>query len=133
MEHRTSNKSLRKNRFQSLAVAAVCIGALFCIIALPGVAAAHPPKEVALSYDPPSGNLQVKIVHSSPFPNNHYIERVEIRVNGKVQNVLDYQNQPDKPSFAYTYRIKAAAGDTLEAKVICNIYGSKTGRLTIPK
>ena len=133
MEHRTTDKRLRNNRLQSLAMTAAFIGALFFIIGLPGISAAHPPKEVALSYDPSSGNLQVTITHSSPFPSNHYIKRVEISINGKVQNVLDYQSQPEKTPFAYTYKIKAAAGDTLEASAFCNLYGSKTGRLTIPK
>jgi hypothetical protein len=133
MEQRTSETRQRRNRHQSLAMAAAFIGVLFFTIALPGIATAHSPKEVALSYDPPSGNLQVTITHSSPFPNIHYIKRVEISLNGKVLNSFDYQGQPDKPTFAYIYAIKATAGDTLEASASCSLFGSKTGRLTIPK
>ena len=133
MEQRTIDKLQRKYRHQSIAMTAAFIGVLFLTIALPGISTAHPPKEVALGYDSSSGNLQVTITHSSPFPKTHYIKRVEISVNGKLLNGFDYQNQPEKPSFAYTYKIKAAAGDALEAKAFCSIFGSKAGHLTIPK
>jgi len=133
MEQGTGCERLKKNRHLFFAMPAAFIAVLFFTITLPGIAAAHPPKEVTLSYDPPSGNLQVTILHSSLFPNNHYIKRVEVSVNGKALNSFDYKSQPDQPSFTYTYPIKVTAGDALEASAFCSLFGSKTGLLTIPK
>ena len=68
---------------------------------------AHPPKDVALSYDAPSKALSVKVAHSSFFPSRHYVKN--------------------------TYTVEASPGDELSVTALCNVFGSKETKLTVPK
>ena len=97
----------------------------------PQTSSAHAPKDVQLSYDSTSQMLTVTITHQSPFPNVHYIKIVEIKKNGNAVNANNYKNQPDQATFAYSYKVSAAAGETLEVKAICSLYGSRTENLTV--
>jgi hypothetical protein len=108
---------------------------IFTLIPLlyPMAADANAPKSVQLVYDLSSQTLSVTILHSSPSPTFHYINRVVVKKTGKVLETAEYKSQPDKPEFTYTYKIAATAGDTLEITVSCNIFGSKTEKITIPK
>jgi hypothetical protein len=99
----------------------------------PQISLANPPKNVQLSYDSNSQMLEVTITHKSPFPNVHYIKIVEIKNNGNIVSTNKYKNQPDKATFAYSYKVPAKAGETIEVKASCSIYGSKTINLTVQK
>ena len=99
----------------------------------PQTSLANAPKDVTLSYDSQSQVLIVTITHKSPFPNYHYIKIVEIKKNGIVVSTNKYENQPDQATFTYSYKVPATAGDTLEAKASCSLYGSKTTNLTVGK
>ena len=94
---------------------------------------AHAPKDVTLSYDATSQMLAVTITHKSPFPGAHYIKNVEIRKNGTIVSANQYENQPDQATFTYRYKVPAKAGETLEVKAGCSLFGSKTVNLTIGK
>jgi thymidine kinase len=96
-------------------------------------ASANPPKTVSAEYDLAAQKLTVKIDHSSFSPSMHYIKTVEVTKNGKVVLAQAYKNQPDKNPFEYSYDLPAAAGDVLEIKATCNMYGSKTISMTITK
>lgn len=103
---------------------------LFSVL-LPGIAAAHPPKEVTLSYDAAAKILKVKILHTSPMPSWHYIKTVNIEQNKKPLASYTYESQPGK-EFTYEYAVTALPGDTLVVTAACNMYGTRTESLTIP-
>ncbi|MEN6318863.1 MAG: hypothetical protein ABFD82_08950 [Syntrophaceae bacterium] len=105
----------------------------FALLASPIAAYASPPKEVTLVYNAAGQTLEVTIVHETPAPTWHYINKVEIKKNGSSVSVNDYTSQPDKSKFVYTYTVQAAKGDVLEVTASCNIYGSKTAKLTVDK
>lgn len=92
---------------------------------------ANAPKEVVLTYDTAARSLTVQITHSSASPTFHYIEKVEIKKSGKTISATDYKSQPDQATFSYVYPIEATPGDILEVKASCNIFGSKTEKLTV--
>jgi hypothetical protein len=94
---------------------------------------ANAPQDVKLSYDSQSRVLAVTITHKSPFPNYHYIKIVEIKKNGSVMSTNKYENQPDQDTFRYSYKVPAAAGETLEATASCSLFGSKTTNLIVGK
>ena len=120
-------------RFQNVQVL-IGILILFTVCFMyPQTSLAHAPQDVKLSYDSPSQMLTVTITHKSPFPNSHYIKIVEIKKNGIVVSTNKYENQPDQTTFTYTYKVPAAAGETLEVKVSCSLFGSKTTNLTMEK
>jgi len=99
----------------------------------PQTSRAHAPQDVNLAYDSQSQILTVTITHKSPFPKSHYIAIVEIKKNGNVVTTTKYENQPDQPAFTYSYKVAATAGDTLEAKASCSLFGSRTANLTVGK
>ena len=112
-------------------VLAIVMLAPFLPFAFPFPAAANSPEEVLLSYDAGKRSLEVKITHPSKSPQRHDIEKVEISKKGNWVTQGEYKNQPDQATYSYTYTVDAAPGDVLEAKAICNIFGSKTRKLTV--
>jgi hypothetical protein len=99
----------------------------------PQTSFAHPPKDVQVSYDSTSQILTVAITHKSPFPGFHYIKSVEIKNNGSIVSANKYKNQPNQATFTYSYKVPANAGETLEVKASCSLYGSKTTNITVGK
>lgn len=112
----------------------ICILIFFAVCFMyPKTSLANPPQDLKLSYDAQSQMLAVTITHKSPFPGFHYIKSVEIKKNGDVVSINKYENQPDQVTFTYSYKVPAAAGETLDVSAICSIYGSKTTNLTVGK
>ena len=99
----------------------------------PQASLAHAPQDVKLVYNSQSQMLTVTITHKSPFPNYHYINSVEVKKNGNIQITNKYKNQPDQDTFTYSYKVPAAAGETLEVTASCSLFGSKTVNLTVEK
>jgi hypothetical protein len=112
----------------------ICVLIFFAVCFMyPQTSFANAPKDVQLSYDSTSQILSVTITHKSPFPNFHYIKIVEIKNNGNIVSANKYKYQPDQATFTYSYKVPAKAGETLEVKVSCSLYGSKTTNLTLGK
>ena len=86
-----------------------------------------------LSYDSTSQMLTVTITHPSAFPGVHYIKSVEIKKNGNVVSTNEYKNQPDQATFTYSYKVPASAGESLEVKATCSLFGSRTTNLKLGK
>jgi len=101
------------------------------ICVMPQASYAHAPKNVALEYDSASQTLSVAITHPSPFPSWHYIKTVSIKKNGSDVSTNTYENQPDKDTYTYTYKVEAVNGDKLEVTANCSLYGHKTATLTV--
>jgi hypothetical protein len=95
----------------------------------PGVVIAHSPREVKLDYDLTAQTLKATITHTG-FSDSHYINKVEIRKNGNLVSLQEYKNQPSE-TFTYSYKVTAAAGDTVEVKAYCSRFGSKAEKLAV--
>jgi hypothetical protein len=126
-------KKLPKQKRSRLAAAFCILSAVVLIAGFPVPAAAHPPKDVVLSYDQAKKTLEVQITHGAKDPASHYIKKVEIKKNGQTGGTTEYKSQPGPDAFSYTYTLDAAPGDVIEATGTCNIFGSKTGKLTVGK
>jgi desulfoferrodoxin (superoxide reductase-like protein) len=111
----------------------ILVGIFALLAVCPTVVYANPPKEVTLVYNTGTQMLEVTIEHNSASPTWHYINKVEIKKNGTSVNTNEYTSQPDKSKFVYSYPVQAAKGDVLEVTATCNIYGSKTVKLTVDK
>jgi len=108
--------------------------AMFFLIALyPMTAFAHSPKEVKIVNNITSQKLEVTVMHDTSFPGFHYINKIEIKKNGESAGVYNYQSQPTKSEFTYTYDVPAAQGDVLEVTATCSLSGSKTVKVTVGK
>jgi hypothetical protein len=92
---------------------------------------AHAPQKILLSYDGATKTLSVTVTHTR-FSEGHYINKVEIKKNGKLVTDREYKGQPSE-TFTYTYKIDAVNGDTFEVKASCNKFGSTSEAITIGK
>lgn len=99
----------------------------------PSYGLVHPPQDVQISYDQVRRLLEVRIAHSSKDPSAHYVKKVEIRKADKIVSSVEYQSQPGQPAFAYDYPLDVGAGDVVEVKVSCSIFGSKTVKMDAGK
>lgn len=110
----------------------VGIFVIFAMASLfPTAVNAHAPKKVLLAYDGATKTLSVTITHTR-FSEGHYIDKVEIKKNGKVIATQEYKGQPSE-TFTYTYKIDAVSGDTFEVKATCNKFGSESETITVGK
>ena len=103
--------------------------AVVFLILSPGTVGAHSPSGVTLGYDTPTQTLTVSITHTR-FSDSHYVNKVEIRKNGNLVSLQEYNKQPAE-TFTYSYKVTATAGDALEVRAYCNKFGSKEETLTV--
>ena len=103
---------------------------IFCLY--PQISYADAPKDVTLKYDSSTQTLTVMITHKTSF-SFHHIKSVEIKKNSAVISTTNYDKQPAEVPFTYTYKVAAAQGDKLDVTVTCNMSGSKTETITVPK
>jgi len=94
-------------------------------------ALAHPPQDMVLDYDLDTSELSVTITHETPAPNAHYINKVEIELNGDIILTEEYSSQPTNNVFTYTYTIIAEVGDVISVTAYCNIQGLITRSITV--
>jgi len=104
---------------------------LFLVAFLPAGVQAHAPQSVDLDYDLAKQTLIVTIDHWAVSTSTHFIEKVEIKKNGKLVEKAEYTSQPSAEEFTYTYSIPAEPGDKFEVKAICSVHGSKTSTLRV--
>jgi hypothetical protein len=111
---------------RGLSLIALLIGGL-CIFTSP--VAAHPPSDMAISYNELSRTLSVTITHKVPNPQVHYIREVLVTINGKTVNDSLYSSQPTGTTFTYTYPVDTKTGDEIAVTATCVIGGSATSTL----
>jgi hypothetical protein len=112
---------------------------LITIIVLLGVATlalAHPPKEVALSWDPATKIMTIKVTHlinesKVTDPTRHYVKELGLTINGKVVAITNYKYQqfPDGETIAFELDLKS--GDKVTATAKCSLAGQNTGEYTV--
>ena len=110
---------------------AVVLGLLVAMLN-PAPSEANPPKKVTAEYHVETRTLSVTVEHPALIFWLHHIKSVEIRLNGKLVQTVEYETQPGD-TFTYTYTVAASPGDVIEATAYCNLYGSKTVLLTVAK
>jgi hypothetical protein len=103
---------------------------LFILYLLADIVTAHPPSKLDINYDIESRELIVNITHSVTNQ-DHYIESVEIYINGGEYGIYDYDSQPSSSSFSYSYNINASDGDFFKIIARCNQFGTLTRELTV--
>lgn len=92
---------------------------------------AHAPSDMTLAYNSDSQTLRVTLVHNVADPFTHYVYRIEIKKNGTVYTVEEFENQPTDSQFQYSFSVSAVRGDTLEVTAECNRGGSLAGEVTV--
>lgn len=98
---------------------------------IPSIALAHPPSAMVLEYDFETQKLNVTITHDSSTPNTHYIDKITINKNGKLERTEEYNSQPETSPFSYIYNVQAGNGSNVEVTAECNLFGSINKNITV--
>jgi len=92
---------------------------------------AHSPSSMTLTYDKASELLTVDITHQVSDPSSHYVNDIEITINGVSEIEESYSSQPSS-SFTYTFEnMSAEEGDVIACSANCNQGGSITEQFTV--
>ncbi len=94
-------------------------------------AAATPPEALALSFNKDTHTLNVTVTHETTDPTSHYIKKIDLEKNGKLQHSYPYSSQPDKHRFTYVYDTEAKKGDLIKVTAFCSLFGQRTSILNI--
>ncbi|MBM3255206.1 MAG: hypothetical protein FJZ08_02785 [Candidatus Omnitrophica bacterium] len=103
-------------------IAALAI--LFVFFAAGSQALAHPPSDIIITYDPASKILKVVITHQVGNPQAHFINKVDVFLNGKEIITQHISRQDNNNSQAVSYLVPDALGPgKLSVKAYCSISG----------
>jgi hypothetical protein len=85
---------------------------------------AHPPSDIAITFDPATKMLKAVITHNVSNPENHYIKKVDVGLNGKEILTQAISRQDNNTTQTAAYLIPdAKAGDTISVEAYCSISG----------
>ena len=104
-----------------------------CLICMMlSVAHAHAPSGLVLEYDVEEHLLTVMVMHSVAKINNHYINKIEVALNGDkiITQQIDSQSSPESQDVQYII-VDAEIGDEINVTAHCNIIGIKSAKLTV--
>ncbi|MFA4842575.1 MAG: hypothetical protein WC658_01910 [Candidatus Omnitrophota bacterium] len=87
----------------------------------------HPPSDIAVTYDSATKTLHAVITHPVSNPERHFINKVDIRLNG--QEIIEHRisMQDNNVNQAVSYLIPDVKdGDVISVEAYCNISGKLT-------
>jgi hypothetical protein len=89
-----------------------------------GVAAAHPPSALTVSYKADEGLLKIEISHPVGNVSDHYVEDVDVEVDGEDVADLSYSGQMDRQGQMVLVTIgHFNEGANLKVEADCNKFG----------
>jgi uncharacterized membrane protein YozB (DUF420 family) len=94
--------------------------------------AAHPPEGLTVVLDEWLSVLTISIRHNVKDRSTHYIESVEVWVNGAEAAEKTYTSQPSG-SFTVRLKLDVAEGDRVLVRATCNLNGTKEQELVVGK
>lgn len=93
---------------------------------------AHGPDDIKFVQSLNEGIFSVRIEHSTNNPEKHFINKVEVTVNGKLLITQEFLRQRDKDAQEAIYVLPSIkAGDVIKIKATCNLGGSKEKEFTV--
>jgi len=105
------------------------VAAFLCLAA---TAFAHPPKVMDVSYDEQTSTLTINITHTTTNRTYHFINRIDILVNGRLAEEKTFGSQTSNTMQTYVTRLKnVRSGDSIQVKAYCNRRGQKTASITV--
>lgn len=86
---------------------------------------AHPPSDINITFKPANKMLRAVITHEVSNPQNHFIKKVDVGVNGKEIISHEISRQDNNSTQTVSYLIPdAKKGDALSVEAYCSISGS---------
>ena len=103
-------------------------------LSLVGVAYAHPPSDIKITFDPATKMLNAVIFHNTSNPIRHYIKKVDVGLNGKEILSQSISREDNNLTQTVNYLIPdAQAGDTISVEGYCSISGNLTKEIKVPE
>jgi len=109
--------------------------ALLCFLFIvASFAYAHPPSDIAITYDPASKILTAVIAHNVSNPATHFIRKVDVSMNGKevINHFISKQDNNETQTVMYLLP-DAKPNDLVSVEAYCSISGKLEKLITIPK
>lgn len=97
------------------------LAAITCFVS---AAYAHPPAKIDIVYDAEGKVVAAVITHPVQDPSTHFIEKVDVSINGKEVLTHEISRQDSETMQTVTYRIPdAVPGDRIAVEAYCNVNG----------
>ena len=94
----------------------------------------HPPSDIKITYDSKTKILTAFIMHNVSDVKKHYINKVDLGLNGKEIISQAISQQDNGISQEVSYLIPdAKAGDKISAEAYCSISGKLEKEIVAPK
>jgi hypothetical protein len=110
--------------------------AILALVCIATAVFAHPPKDVALSYDQKTMMLSITVTHpikQSPAtdPKKHFVKDITLKVNGTQVLITNYSYQQFDEGEIISVKVPLKAADKVSVTAKCSLAGEKTTELTI--
>ena len=97
---------------------------IFVFLLSISTAYAHPPSDIRITFEPNTKTLEAVIIHNTSNPVNHYINKVDIGLNGNEIIEHAISKQDNNVSQTVKYLIPDAKnGDIVSVEGYCSISG----------
>ena len=103
----------------------------FCVSS---AAYAHPPSDIKITYDSKTKILTALIMHNVSDAKRHYINKVDVSLNGKeiISQAISRQDNNINQKVSYIIP-DAKAGDKISVEGYCSISGKLAKEIISPK
>lgn len=117
----TKAKFSRRDLFKSLAI----LSGSLLLLGQTENAYAHPPSDIAMTYDNITKVLKAVITHPVSNPRKHFIKQVEVGLNGEkiIEHRISLQDNSTTQTVGYLIP-DAKADDIISVEAYCSISGS---------
>ncbi|MBF0522582.1 MAG: hypothetical protein HQL24_05945 [Candidatus Omnitrophica bacterium] len=106
--------------------------ALLIFMAAASTAYAHPPSDIKITFNPSTKILTAAIIHNTSNPSKHYINKVDVGLNGKDIITQMISKEDNNASQTVSYLIPdAKAGDILSVEGHCSISGALKKEISV--
>ncbi|MFA5117744.1 MAG: hypothetical protein WC695_02705 [Candidatus Omnitrophota bacterium] len=108
------------------------LAVLVFFLAIATVAYAHPPTDIAITFDPSSKVLKAVITHPVSNVGNHFIAKVDVGLNGKevIEHKISRQDNNSTQTVSYLLP-DVKPGDTVSVEAYCSISGKLVKEIKI--
>lgn len=106
--------------------------ALFIFFAAAARVYAHPPSDIKISFDSNTKILKAVIMHNTSNPLSHYINKVDVGLNGKeiIEQLISREDNNESQAVSYLIP-DAKDGDTVSVEGYCSISGKLTKEIKL--
>ena len=112
----------------------VILSSIVCFVFLftASIVYAHPPSDIKITFDQAKNMLTAVIVHNTSNPSKHYINKVDIGLNGKEIIEQNISRQDNGVEQTVSYLIPDVKdGDVLSVEGYCSISGKLEKEITV--